>query len=453
MSLMKRLCSFFFFLLFGTISYAQGPYLKPSIGLASLPADNTPICPPPVYLGNYDTSGYFVGDTVADFTLYKANGNPVSMSALLQSHRPVLLVAGSYTCGEFRSKVADLDSMMQFYGGLLNIIVVYIVEAHPDNAVSPYTGNIWIGNQNIQANIYYDQPTTYGERKAMVDTMNAHMPVMPMVAIDGPCNEWWLHFGPAPNNAYLIDTNGIVKSKAGWFNHPPENMWCSIDSLLGTNSGHCNALTQNGIFDFHLVQDSIINGLPGDVLTSHGVLKNLSPFFDCTVNIEKTGMNLPSGWETALCTDICLPANVNNTQIVLAPSDTQSFVFYFYTDSTLSGSGHAQVTFTNAFNQNNVVRQKYYGHTAQVVLGTPGIEGKQDIETFPNPVHGSLHVKFPETTYANITLTNVEGKTLKKVVCNYCSIKSIDLSSAPPGIYWLQVTGDQWNKNVKVAIE
>jgi hypothetical protein len=52
--------------------------------------------------------------------------------------------------------------------------------------------------------------------------------------LDGSCNAWWLNFGPAPNNAYLIKPDGTVAVKHGWFDKPPADMTHDIDSVLIT---------------------------------------------------------------------------------------------------------------------------------------------------------------------------------------------------------------------------
>jgi hypothetical protein len=145
--------------------------------------------------------------------------------------------------------------------------------------------------------------------------MNAHLSFTPTILVDGPCNEWWSHFGPAPNNAYLIDVTGKVRAKNGWYNKLPDNMWCSIDSLLGTSSGQCNAVAGNGGFTYTLDHDSTVSGPAGSVLTIHGMLRNMSATASATVNIQKLLKNYPAGWSTSLCTDICLPPSTDQTQL------------------------------------------------------------------------------------------------------------------------------------------
>ena len=83
------------------------------------------------------------------------------------------------------------------------------MEAHPTTP-SPYSGAIWTTNSNVQSSILHPQPTTYGERKALIDTLLSLGTVNPTILVDGPCNEFLSNFGPAPNNAYLIDTTGVI---------------------------------------------------------------------------------------------------------------------------------------------------------------------------------------------------------------------------------------------------
>lgn len=78
----------------------------------------------------------------------------------------------------------------------------------------------------------YRQPIIYADRlKIVEDLLNAYNLEVP-VFIDGPCNEWWLHFGPAPNNATLIDATGIVRIKHAWFDREPDNILCELKNIL-----------------------------------------------------------------------------------------------------------------------------------------------------------------------------------------------------------------------------
>jgi hypothetical protein len=225
------------FLLLACLSLSKAqPLLKPSIGLTALPADSDPICSIPVYndpSGDFSASGYFAGDTVPHFQLYDRFGAAYDLAQILSQGKPVLLVAGNLTCPIFRNFIDSINTFQTLYGSQVNIYVVYVVEAHPKGPdVSPYSGNVWVTSQNQQQNYLYNQPTTYLKKKNLIDTLQVRKPVNVPILVDGPCNEWWLNYGPAPNNAYLIKPDGIVAVKRGWFIDPPNQWRNDIDSVL-----------------------------------------------------------------------------------------------------------------------------------------------------------------------------------------------------------------------------
>jgi hypothetical protein len=426
-------------LLLPALVYAQGPVLQPSIGLSALPSDSDSICPIPVYTGSFYTSGLAVGATIPDFTLYKLNGDSVNMQTELQDGLPVLLVSGSYTCPVFRQRVADLNNMMSTYLGQLKAFVVYAVEAHPIVDPSPYSGNVWVTTQNQNDGVLYRQPVTYGQRKAMVDTMLMNITINADVLIDGPCNNWWNTFGPAPNNAYLIDTNGVIFAKHGWFHKLPDNMYCDIDSLLGTNSGNCSTVPNNGLFSFSLDADSTVMGYPGDVITVYSTLTNLSSLASVTIDIIKIQNNIPVTWQSALCTDICLAPSVDTTQFTIPPSGTQSFSMHFYTDST-PNSGVVQVGFRNAYNNNNRLKQNFYGYTVWD-LGLSESARFEGMKIYPNPASDLVRVDMPVTQNAKCVITDIAGRVLKTFPAqDWSGGRTIAVNDLDQGAYFIIFT-------------
>jgi hypothetical protein len=426
------------------------PNLKPSIGIGGLPSNNSSICSITTYTGSFDASGYKKGDTIPDFTLYTTSGVAVNAKTLLQSHKPLLLVNGNYTCPVYRGKVTDINNIAAFYGGSLNVYIIYTVEAHPDIDISPYSGTVWVTSQNQSAGVLYRQPTTYGQRKAMVDTMKSYMTVTPQILIDGPCNEWWSHFGPAPNNAYLIDTNGIVRSKNAWFNKLPDNMWCSIDSLLGTSSGNCIAVPNNGNFAFNLEKDSTIIGPAGSHLSINGTIRNLSSTASVTVQIMKIQKNLPVRWETALCTDICLTSNVDTTWATIAPSDTQSFTFHFYTD-TVQGTANTTVGFLNTVNSNNKMKQTFYATTYGTDINN--LDKNQTIHVYPNPAIEVIFVDFNAAIEAQIDIADLQGRIMMNYPMKKWNFRNkLNISELNNGVYYLRITTSEGRINKKIVI-
>lgn len=432
--IMKKLL--FLFYLLPTLIFAQ-PILKPHIGLSSPPQNNDQICNIPVYQGSMDNSGYFEGDTLPDFTLYKTNGDSVRLSNLLMAGKPVLLVGGNYTCPVYRRKINDVNNMCNFYGTQLQVYVIYGVEAHPIVDVSPYSGQIWTTSANQTEGVLFEQPDTYGERLAIIDSMLAHYNIVPEILVDGPCNEWWSHFGPAPNNAYLIDTNGIVFAKHGWFHRSPENMWCDIDSLLGTNSGKCNSVGNTGRFSIKLDSgDSTAHSIPAEVLDIYTTIYNLSTTDNVEITISKYEVNIPTDWETALCTDVCLPSTVNSTDITIPSSDSQSFIFYFYTGDS-EDTGYVKIRFVNKNKPDNEVFQTYIGRT-EASSGLSETKGP-GFKIYPNPANDVIIVKVDNTLLGeNYSLIDHSGREVLTAKLNLEST-TIPLGKLSSGLYYIQI--------------
>ena len=215
-----------------------------------MPADSDPICYiPMVGGGGFDAKGYLVGDTIPHFSLYDLSGTKMDIENILLEGKPVLLVGGSYTCPVFRNKMDEINDIQTMYGDVINVMIIYIIEAHPIAPdTSPYFGRVNDGN-NPAVGISYLQPTTYGERKDVavdfLDSMSTDVPVF----IDGLCNEWWLTFGPAPNNGYLVDTNGVIQIKHGWFDKYPHDIFAELEAYLAVDPPPPTGVDHNGFKD------------------------------------------------------------------------------------------------------------------------------------------------------------------------------------------------------------
>lgn len=240
------------FILF-LISCCQYAYsqlaLKPSIGIETLPSDNDSVCEIPMYPdtayyntnNDFDQMGYNKGDTIPHFKLYTLDGDSMDIEVELKKGKPILIVVGNYTCPVFRGKIGEINDLVANYSNDITTYVLYVAEAHPDTDLSPYSGTVWTHSDNYNENILYRQPKTYGERKDIVsDMINNYTSINAPIIIDGPCNYWWLNFGPAPNAAYLITVDGVVFSHHGWFNKAPHNMATDIDSLLASSTSGYN---------------------------------------------------------------------------------------------------------------------------------------------------------------------------------------------------------------------
>ena len=349
--------------------------LLPSIGLNNIPNDSDSVCN--IVPRNQGNSWNTInpGDTMANFKLWNINGDSIILSDVLNAGKRVLMVAGSYTCPIFRNHMTELNAVAAQFGNQIECFVVYTVEAHPTGSPMPYSGNI------NPTNPPYYQPNTYGERKTILqDMLNGvgtgsyiPVPINVPIYIDGPCNEWWEYYN-GPNNAYLIDTNGVLFAYHNWFSNsnPPNgiatNIWCDIDSLLSVTSGGCNQVTTlNGTFNFQLKPTStpMNYGNPGDIIDIFGEIINTSNS-GVEVDIRRIMNNLPSStWSSSMCIGVCLPPNQDTTSAIVGAGDTLDFSFHFFTDPFMIGpdTGRARIRFSNANGSQQSITQNYRGIT------------------------------------------------------------------------------------------
>ncbi len=123
------------------------------------------------------------------------------------------------------------------YGDQIQFIIVYTIEAHPVGSPSPYIGEEWTGPASTdKEGCSLTQPTTYEGRVAQATQMIQELGITVPVLIDETENPVWCTYGPAPNIAYLIDTEGRIVEKQGWYQPQPMEQ-AIINYLDGINTG------------------------------------------------------------------------------------------------------------------------------------------------------------------------------------------------------------------------
>jgi hypothetical protein len=405
------------------------PSLKPHIGQRNIPADTDTICRIPLYLGGFDASGLDVGDTAYDFTLFDANGDSLNLATVLSQGKPILLISSSYTCPVFRGKVPAINAIVSRFAGKVEIYIIYTVEAHPQTDTSPYFGRVQTGSTNVNAGILYRQPTTYGERKAILAEMTKDLTIDAPIVIDGPCNEWWQTYGPAPNNATVIDTNGIVRIKHGWFDRYPENMTCDLNDLLGIpdSCGQSPGDSSKGSFRFTMLSSDTAKGDAGQTLSVDAELVNESEN-DVFVLVRRLENDLPTGWETSLCLDVCYSTTTDSTTILLPAKASQSFHFYFYTSDGGAAKAHARVGLRNVNDKANSYSQDLYA------VATPALAVHQsdDVQISISPQPAIDHLTITAIpAFKEIEIFDMLGRREKYIPFE----ERVDITSLTSGVY------------------
>jgi len=96
---------------------------------------------------------------------------------------------------------------------------------------SPYSNKEWTGSySNDEEGNPVGQPLTYEERAELARKTAVEAGINVPLLVDEIDNPVWCTYGPAPNIAYLIGTDGKIIAKQGWYT--PKLMEQAITSYL-----------------------------------------------------------------------------------------------------------------------------------------------------------------------------------------------------------------------------
>lgn len=160
--------------------------------------------------------GPVVGSPAPEFSLKDLVGREIQLSSF-KKKKPVVLITGSYSCPIFRESLAGLERLYDRYHTRAEFFILYTIEAHPKGAPSPYAGKEWVTSENERDRILLPQPSSYEERVGTAawcrTALGSDIPIL----VDEMDDAVWTQYGRAPNAAYLIDSEGKVQIRQGWF--------------------------------------------------------------------------------------------------------------------------------------------------------------------------------------------------------------------------------------------
>lgn|SRR5581483_246802 len=169
------------------------------------------------------------GECMPELILHDVEGNEQRLGRCWEG-KPALLVTMSLSCGRTRRYARELERLARRFKDAVNIAIIYVIEAHPVDVPSPYTEEIWLTPLNDIAGIRCQQPQTLEERIALARQLSRRFHLTTPMLIDALDNRAWRAFGSAPNVAILVQPDGRVFAKQGWFD--PEEMEGKIKLLI-----------------------------------------------------------------------------------------------------------------------------------------------------------------------------------------------------------------------------
>jgi len=151
---------------------------------------------------------------MADSEVFSLAGASLSLSSFWHS-APVLLVTSSMTCPPSRQITPSVSEFAERYTAL-QIVVLYVIDAHPEGDLCPYTGTNWLTKDNREAGILRAQPQTQQERNALAAGFRSMVGLPVPVVVDNMQNAGWVALGRVANSAMLIDSEGRCVFSQPW---------------------------------------------------------------------------------------------------------------------------------------------------------------------------------------------------------------------------------------------
>jgi ankyrin repeat protein len=207
----------------------------PSLGRA----DDAPVLPQSPHMPDttppgkphFDSRGAQVGEQLPNLPVYKLDGTAQSLrEAWLHSRQPTLLLTSSYTCPKSRSTYPRAAELAAKLKDRVNVVVIYVIEAHPKGDPSPYSGAEDVTIENQRDGVLCRQPTALDERLKLARKFQKRLEVEVPIYVDGMDDAVWNAMGGGPNMGVLVDNEGIVLARQGWFD--AKSMHSATESFL-----------------------------------------------------------------------------------------------------------------------------------------------------------------------------------------------------------------------------
>lgn len=176
----------------------------------------------------FEGRGVQPGQPLPELSLVDLDGKPVDLAAR-SAGRPMVLVTCSLTCNVARRNQAAVTELARRLGDRALVVTLYTIDAHPVQDPCPYTGSEWVPPANEQDGVLVRQPRDLAERLQLAARYRDGWGKDDLVVVDTFDDASWHAIGQAPNLGLLVDANGVVRERCGWFD--AQRLFAAIERL------------------------------------------------------------------------------------------------------------------------------------------------------------------------------------------------------------------------------
>jgi hypothetical protein len=189
-------------------------------------------------------------------------------------------------------------------------------------------------------------------------------------------------------------------------------------------------------FTVQSVGDSVSYGKPGgnDIVVKADIINTGT--VDVEIDVIRKENNLPSGWQSYICTDVCLATFADSTRLYLPAGATQPFRLSFMVNNAID-TANCLIRFKNISNGSNSIQKRMYGITDVAAGIKENSKTATSLKIFPGIASDILWINAGENL-TQISCVNAEGKEMKVILSKNNTGCCIGISGLAGGIYFLR---------------
>lgn len=212
--------------------------------------------------------------------------------------------------------------------------------------------------------------------------------------------------------------------------------------------------------------DTFIYADPGTEIIFEAEITNISSI-EQTVFLVRTENNLPSGWTSALCFDLCFSSEVDSIATTidfgstpLAPGETRVVSLHVFTDNTVN-TANVQIQAGTFQNPNNRITHDFIATTDPTldVSESDLLNSYHLFQNYPNPFNPSTKINYNlgEAGLVQLKIYNVLGVEVATLVNEYKNSGnySVDFNALnfTSGVYFYSLSVNNFNQTRKMILE
>lgn len=149
------------------------------------------------------------GSEAPDFELSTPDQQKSVRLSDFRGKKPVVLVFGSFTCGNFRTHAPAIEAISERWGDRAEFLAVYVREAHPTDDHTQATST------NARAGILFEQPSSLLERQEVAAHCQAVLRLNATMVVDRIDNAVGTAYAATPDRLYVVDRAGHIAFQGG----------------------------------------------------------------------------------------------------------------------------------------------------------------------------------------------------------------------------------------------